>query len=312
MNTTSYLTKTWKRINSSFVDRKDQESMTISELSQLIRYLKYVGFEPFQPLTKFETAMLIISIDVDAGSRRLGLVNEGRNDRYVNDRLTEYQIGAIEETALPLFINLFDYLEVPVTLAYRCQLLELGEDVLAPVFQTSVKHDIGCHGHSHRSFTDLSPEEAEQELIVSSVLMSKSGIVPQSFIFPRNKVAHLDLLHKHGYKCYRDRGGPISDGMYIKKCNQLYDIHPSLHVGVGASHAILEKILDISIRRRSPMHIWFHMWSFGYDKQSIQKSINMIFFPFLMYARKKVDAGELSFETMLSSINRLKPFTKKS
>lgn len=287
--------------------------MLVSQLSLLMHYFKYATLKSFRSKTEFETAMLIISIDVDVGSKRLGLLNRGMNDRYVNDRVGEYQIGAAEETALPLFITLFDSLSIPVTIALRGQLLELGKDALAPMFQTKVKHDVGLHGYSHSSFTDLSLEEAEKELKRSSVLMNQLGIVPQSFVFPRNKVAHLNLLAKYGYKCYRERGGLKSDGMYIKEINKLYDIHPSLHVGPGANHILLEKILDLGISKKLPFHVWFHLWSFGYDEELIENSIATLFLPFLRYARKKVDAGELSFETMLSSINKmayLQPTTK--
>ena len=54
---------------------------------------------------KLGRGMLIISVDVDVGNRKVGLINKGRNDLNVNNYFSEYQVGAIEEMALPLFVN---------------------------------------------------------------------------------------------------------------------------------------------------------------------------------------------------------------
>jgi hypothetical protein len=276
------------------------------KFSHLLHYIRYLGPEPRKAIGKLGTGMLITSIDVDVVSSKVASLNRGRNDANVNDRLTEYQVGAAEEMALPLFVDLFDRFQMPVTFAIRGQALELGESPLAPILEAQVKHDIGVHGYSHKSFQGLSQKEAEEELNMTEVLINKMGFAPKSFVFPRNKVAYLNLLRKHKYQCYRDFGDILHDGMYIRKCNQLYDIHPGLYLSQGASYALLKRILDLSISRRLPLHVWFHLWRFGLDEKSIRKSINTIFRPFIGYARQKVDEGELSFETMLSSINGLK------
>ena len=168
--------------------------MSISQFSDLFHYITYRGFELKRfPLSELKNGMLITSIDLDVGNRKLGIINAGKNDINVNKRFSEYQIGVIEETAIPLFIKLFDELQMPVTIAVRGQLLELGESALAPILESSVKHDMGAHGYSHRSFSDLSYEEAENELKLTASLMKGFGIVPKSFVFPKNRVAHLNL-----------------------------------------------------------------------------------------------------------------------
>ena len=93
--------------------------------------------------------------------------------------------------------------------------------------------------------------------------------------------------------------------MYIRKHDQIYDIHPSLCLDQWSNEVFMRKILDICIRKRLSLHVWFHLWNFGQKQGVIQKSIDGIFLPFLKYARKKVDEGELSFETIVSSINGL-------
>jgi hypothetical protein len=39
-----------------------------------------LSFEFIKPVSRFEKGMLIMSIDVDVGSKELGLINQGKND----------------------------------------------------------------------------------------------------------------------------------------------------------------------------------------------------------------------------------------
>lgn len=278
--------------------------------SQLGHSFKFFRLIFKQPRMNLERGMLIVSIDIDVGNKRVAMRNGGRNDINVHDYLTEYEVGAIEEVALPLFVNLFDHFLMPVTLAVRGQLWDVGEPALDPILRTSVQHDIGAHGYSHRSFQELSVDEADEELNLVSVLMNKYGIVPKSFVFPKNRIGHLNLLEKHGYKCYREIGSLALDDMYIKKNNQLYDVHPSLYIDQYTKPFLLKRMLGICVREKLPFHIWFHLWNFGYEKKSIVRSINKVIVPFLEHAQRKVDEGELAFETMLSSIDNLKNSNK--
>jgi hypothetical protein len=250
---------------------------------------------------KLENGMLVISIDVDVGNRELGVINRGENDANVNLYISEYRIGKIEETALPLFVETFNDFEVPVTFAIRGQLIEVNDSIPELLLKSSVKHDIGAHGYYHREFTNLSRNEAENELNMISANMEKFGIDPRSFVFPRNKVAHLDLLERHGYKCYRGYGDFMNDRMHIERKGQLINIHPSLHLDDGTSFVFLKKILDISVARKLPFHVWFHLWDFGETKEAMRKSIKKVFLPFFSYARRKERSDALRFETMLSA-----------
>jgi hypothetical protein len=252
-----------------------------------------------------EKGMLIVSTDIDVGSPELGVINRGKRDRDVNTRLSECQIGKIEELSVPLFVEVFDDFGIPITFAVRGQLTEVNGSILELLLRSSVKHDIGAHGYYHREFTNLSRNEAENELNMISSGMRKFGIVPRSFVFPKNSVAHLDLLEKYGYKCYRSYGGFMYDCMYIEKQGQLYNIHPSLYIDQGTSFTFLKKILDVSIAKKLPFQVWFHLWNFGGTKESIQRSINSVFFPLLKYAKKKEKSGLLTFETMLSATEKV-------
>ena len=273
-----------------------------SSLSQLYHL---VAYSLKKAKMQLECAMFIISIDVDVGSKELGVINKGKNDANVNRYISEYSVGEIEERALPLFVDLFDEFEIPVTFAMRGQLTEVDESILKLLRKSSVKYDIGAHGYYHKHFKNLSQNEAENELNMISVSMKKFDIIPRSFVFPNNSVAHLNLLEKYGYICYRSHGNFIKDCMYIEKKGQLYDIHPSLYLNQNISSILTKKIVDIAITKKLPFHIWFHIWNFGKTEESIQRSIEKMLFPLLDYAKKREKSGELQFETMLSAAERV-------
>lgn len=270
----------------------------ISLFSQLYHLAVY-SIE--KPKIQFEKGIFIISIDVDVGNRQLGVINRGKNDVNVGRHTSEYRVGEIEELAFPLFLETFNDFEVPVTFATRGQLTEANDSILELLLKSSVKHDIGAHGYYHREFTSLSRNEAESELRMISAGMKKFGIVPRSFVFPRNRVAHLNLLEKYGYECYRSYGNLTSDCMYIEKRGLLYDVHPSLYLCQGARLIFLKKILDIAISKRLPLHLWCHLWNFGEKTDFKYGIINKVLSPFLKYAVEKVKEDMLSFETMLSA-----------
>lgn len=252
-----------------------------------------------------EKGMLIVSTDIDVGSPELGVINKGKRDRDVNIRLSECQIGKIEELSIPLFVETFDDFGIPITFAVRGQLTEVDSQVLEVLLASRVKHDIGAHGYYHRKFTKLANDEAEDELRLISAGMKEYGLIPRTFIFPANCVAHLDLLAKYKYICYRGDGNLIKDCMYITKCGQLYNVHPSIYINQHSNLLLLKKILDISIKKKLPFHIWFHFWNFGEDEKSISKIIKNLFIPFLYYAKEKQENRQLAFGTMLSAAEKV-------
>jgi peptidoglycan/xylan/chitin deacetylase (PgdA/CDA1 family) len=275
--------------------------LSASFVSQVSHYFT-LGLK--KPRMQFEKAMLIMSIDVDVGSRELGQINKGKNDANVNRRLSEYKIGEIEERALILFVDLFSAFEIPVTFAIRGQLIETDSIILKLILESHAKHDIGAHGYYHRRFQNLSREEAENELNMISVGMKKVGIIPRSFVFPGNSVSYLHLLEKFGYECFRSAGNLLYDAMCIEEKGRLYDIRPSLCLYQSVNAIMLRKILDVAIAKKAPLHIWFHPWNFGETKESIKKNITNVFVPFLDYAETKEKGGVLTFETMLSAAKK--------
>ncbi len=272
--------------------------LSVSSVSQLYHY---AFFEIKRPKTAFRKGMVIMSLDVDVGSRQLAQINNGKNDANVHRCLSEHHIGEIEERALPLFIDLFDSLDIPATFAIRGQLTETDDLILRLLQKSRTKHDIGAHGYYHRRFKDISVQEARSELEMISAGMKRFGITPRSFVFPGNSVSHLPLLEEFGYECFRDNGEFWNDAMCIEKKGRLYNVRPSLYLNHSVSAFLLKRILDIAIAERAPLHIWFHPWNLGETNEVIRKNINDVFLPFLKYAKSKEKSGVLTFETMISA-----------
>ena len=293
---------------SSRVTRSRFVENSITLASQVYHLLAF-GLE--KPRMQFDTAMLIISIDVDVGRKKLGLINEGKNDANVHKLLSEACVGDIEERALPRFINLFNDFEVPVTFALRGQLAELDKPFMDLFLNSSVKHDFGAHGYYHKNFKLLTREEAEKELTLTAIGLKKLGIIPKTFVFPRNSIRYLDLLEKFGYFCYREDGNFRTDGMFIERNGKLYNVQPSLYLYPTKSPIILEKILDLAIAKKAPLHLWFHLWNFGSTDKQIERYIKNVLSPLLKYANRKEKNRLLTFETMLSASQKAEVFFAK-
>jgi len=250
-------------------------------------------------------ASLIISIDVDVGSAEIGERNGGSNDRNVHPFLAESIVGRIEEQVVPLLLRAFDEMELPVTFALRGQLTEVENSIINLILESGTGHEIAAHGYSHRAFTTLSEIEAEGELTMISTGMKKFGIVPKSFVFPQNKVSYLPLLEKHNYVSFRAYGDFLRDGMYVKKCGNLFDVHPSLYLEFY-DLSLSRKIINVAERNASPLHLWFHSWNLGHPLEVAERRIAKALIPLIKHARKKEKRGTLKFETMLSLAEKYK------
>ncbi len=70
--------------------------------------------------------------------------------------------------------------------------------------------EVGSHSFSHPIFGDpgCSRQVADTELAACVREAKALGIELRSFVFPRNVEGHLDLLARHGFRCWR---GPAPD-----------------------------------------------------------------------------------------------------
>jgi hypothetical protein len=137
--------------------------------------------------------------------------------------------------------------------------------------------------------------------------MKKFGINPKSFVFPKNQVAHLSLLEKFGYECYRGEGGLGKDEMCVKKRGGLYDVRPGFHLGVTYNPVFLNKMIDLLTKNKVSLHLWFHPRDiFETRGRSMSRNIDRVLLPIYKYAKKKEKQGKLNFETMHSITEKIK------
>ncbi len=285
-----------------------QNYLFASVFSPVFRYA-LLGLRRRTP--QFESGMFITSLDVDVGDEKVGVINQGRCDREVSALVSERFVGRVEQRNLPLLLNLFEDFEIPITFAFRGQLLDIDMSLPKLVMGSSIGHEIGSHGYYHTAFTNLSREAADEELKITSMAMKRVGVAPKSFVFPRNRVAHLDLLKKHGYVCYRGEGGLIRDDTYIRADHDsIYDVHPSLWIGWIHDPFIVKKTVNICARRRLPFHVWFHPRDIGSAKREAERRIRTMLSPLLRYAKGKERGGTLTFETMLSATIKAKALVR--
>jgi hypothetical protein len=66
-------------------------------------------------------------------------------------------------------------------------------------------HEIACHGFRHIPFGgNTKSAEASYEIENSTELARKKFIALKTFVFPRNRVGHLDILSRHGFIGFRN------------------------------------------------------------------------------------------------------------
>lgn len=213
-----------------------------------------------------------------------------------------------EKKIIKRILNLFQKYNIPATWAIVGKILEKGNplwhapDTLIEI--KKVKHqEIASHSYSHNIFTEINREIADTEIKYSKA---------SSFIFPRNKVAYLNLLKKYHFIAYRGpdtnvfelllpKPPPVYD---IELKNDLVNIPGSLYLVSGrGNRKFIPKGLrfmkaklgiDSAINTKKIFHLWFHPIDFAYDTKKLFSDFENI----LKYANKKRNDGMLEIKTM--------------
>ena len=83
--------------------------------------------------------------------------------------------------------------------------LWFAPDLVEAIVDRPTDHEIACHSFSHVEFgrSETTREVADAEVRACIRAAERHGIDLDSFIFPRNRVGHLDVLADHGFTCYR-------------------------------------------------------------------------------------------------------------
>jgi peptidoglycan/xylan/chitin deacetylase (PgdA/CDA1 family) len=187
-----------------------------------------------------------------------------------------------------------------------------GADIIETLLTRGSQHEIAFHGYTHEVFDEntMSEEEAKTEIEEWLRISKRKNITPQTVIFPRGKISHLDLFKEYGFICYR--GEELMPEMYslpligrvfrrlyyylsALSIPQVYEfkVEPSELVNFPSSRWLfgfnrkVERILDslnlhkLRVNRiiqgvkkaadeNKIIHIWAHSWEFQ-TKKDIEK-----------------------------------------
>jgi peptidoglycan/xylan/chitin deacetylase (PgdA/CDA1 family) len=194
--------------------------------------------------------------------------------------------------------------------------LWFGPDLVRSVLDSPVDHEIASHSLSHVEFGDEATTRAVAEAEVRACvdIAKEWGIDLESFVFPRNRVGHRDVLAEYGFRNYRSRGQRWFSGRQFDQAGKALDYAlgltapdvtpPSLdehglvrHAGSQYLFAFedparsllspfsrepvvrqVEKGLDRAVETDRVFHLWFHpneLRSSG-DYQRVRKALEVI------------------------------------
>ncbi|MFB6178301.1 MAG: polysaccharide deacetylase family protein [Halorientalis sp.] len=190
--------------------------------------------------------------------------------------------------------------------------------------------EIGLHGATHMPLgaTGCSRQNATEELEVAVETLRDRGVDPESFVFPRNDVGHLDVLADAGIRTYRSqdahwyerpsvpgavrpplrfateatrRSPPVveptvTDDLVAIPGSQIF--RPS-HGGwqytpSGSGVARAERGLERAAKTGGVFHLWFHPFNLGYDPSRDFDRLESI----LTMARELADSGAIACRPM--------------
>ena len=197
--------------------------------------------------------------------------------------------------------------------------LYYGNDLVENILSNRIKHEIGYHSFSHVVFSECNREVAEAEIKEGIKLAKEFGIRLRSFVFPEDKIGHIDVLKENGFKMYR--GKPLRKGGNDPNQNMLLRIfnagikriiappvEPKWMDGIWeipSSMYFCEPIIKSSVLQRAKLglhrairskkvfHIWLHphnLLMYPSLKDDLDK--------FLGIVAKKRDEGKIEVMTM--------------
>lgn len=92
--------------------------------------------------------------------------------------------------------------EVPVTTEFGSRIW-YARDLVEAIRDAPPGHEIGSHSFAHVYFQQSDRDQLAADLRAARRIHDEHGLGFTSFVFPRNQVAHLDLLAEAGVKVFR-------------------------------------------------------------------------------------------------------------
>lgn len=219
--------------------------------------------------------------------------------------------------------------------------LLFGPDVIETLLNER-QHEIGFHGYTHRPFSARFMEQADAQWEIEQWLEVASSwdITPSTVIFPRNKVAYLELFKTYNFTTYRgEEVQPLSHhlpiiGRGFRRFNEelalvippmsfsveedtiglvnipssrwLFGFNHTLDRMLNSAGLTLLRVYQIiegikqAVRNGQVVHIWAHPYEFRTDADF--EKLEFI----LQYVRKAVKTGKMQSITMKNLAEAIK------
>lgn len=210
-----------------------------------------------------------------------------------------------------------------------------GPDLIEMIESCGVQQEIGSHsfGHIIAGDPDCDSEAFESDLRACKELADEAGITLASFVYPRNSIAHLDVLERLGFTAFRGapRAAGTGHGTGRRRLDSLARaLIPRLHrpehpqwlgnlvdvpqtylfdpdsetarrMGTGLWSLLVRRQLEGAIQTGSLFHLWFHTHNLSANRSRSFRALDDLFGA----ARKAMDAGRLENLTMSQVAGRL-------
>ena len=163
------------------------------------------------------------------------------------------------------------------------------------ILESPVKQEIGVHTYSH-IYADETSTDAYREDIERCIETLQIPTRPTTFVFPKNREGHFDLLKRMGFKSYRGKQRAIG----APNSNQgLWNIKPVYYVDPKSLHAagLIKRFVDACVARSAVFHLWTHPWSLAIDGK-VDRMASDVMEPVFAHMEEKSRAGLLSLGTM--------------
>jgi len=171
----------------------------------------------------FDAGVLVISQEIELASGVFRFDNwgvlskDGKPERLALHRLLQLYRDFEIDITFPIVGHLFldscsgshpvsptpDWYDEDPGTSYKEAPLWYAPDIIEVILKDQRNHEIASHSFSHVSFHKCSPQVAEFELEACKEVTDKFDITLRSFVFPLNRVGHVNLLKKFGYFTYR-------------------------------------------------------------------------------------------------------------
>ncbi len=281
---------------------------------------------------------LVLSLDLEMAWGRL-------NDADLSDFFPLFErVPQI----VPQTLELFEAHEAPATWAVVGRLMHppspdakppldrytSGPQLVEAIRSSSVAHEIASHSFTHPLFDRLERSRAQEEIERAVETAAGWGLRLHSFVFPQNRVAHLDVLAENGFTAFRgpDRVWFEQRPPAIRKALRQIDTWLALkpmatrprmspqglvdiagHMLFRIQHRGLRRLLPVSamaakavkgiqeaVEQRAVFHLWWHPFNFGFRNREHLEGLDRV----LRFASQERSRGRLEILTMAEVASR--------